>query len=661
MSKFARIGLFVVLSLVVMATSSSAAEELFTLQMLTRSSNEAAVEAWRVNVDPTPLERGAESLVFDLFDGQRHVVTRTEVERRGRGDLVWRGELEDGGQAVLTLKHGHVVGALFTDHGTYELITSPEGQIFQKLDPWAAPPCANEGHVHEHKPARSVFGLGTRPVVDTEPTVAARNRTNIDVMIMYTVDALLGAGGTSAIEATAQSAVDMANTAFVNSGTVAFFTLVHTAGVIHYNDSGDLVADRNWVTNDATVALLRDAYKADLVGLLVEDGGGYCGVAHLMNGDDDPSTFGDYGFQVTARSCAVGNLSYAHEHGHNMGLWHDRGVLGSNPNTIYDWSHGHVVDGKYRTVMAYPSTCTSGCSRGPYFSNPGVIHQNVATGVVNEADNAWTIDLIAGYTANYRSCSGNNSLNFGTATVQDSYSTTSLSGVCLPRVVMGPASHNGGDPGTLRLRNVGLGSFQHTFQEWDYLNGSHGNETAGWLAVPDGASSLGSLDVESGSIYIDDHGSTIVFSRSFSSPPVVIASVTTENESSAVTTRIHSVVNGGFRIELQEQESAGAHSEEVVHWIAIERGTTTVNGKTLIVGRTGTEVDEDWFTINFGQSVSNLTFLAAMQTMNGADPATLRYKSLSGSSVKVRVHEEKSEDNETGHNNEVVGYIVIGD
>ncbi|MEM8961470.1 MAG: hypothetical protein AAGD38_08335 [Acidobacteriota bacterium] len=84
-----------------------------------------------------------------------------------------------------------------------------------------------------------------------------------------------------------------------------------------------------------------------------------------------------------------------------------------------------------------------------------------------------------------------------------------------------------------------------------------------------------------------------------------------------------------------------------------------VGGK-LIVGRTGTVVDEGFTTIGFGQPVIKPTFLAAMQTMNDSDPATIRFTNLSIMSVRVQIDEEQSEDSETNHGNEMVGYVVIG-
>ncbi|MEM9598221.1 MAG: reprolysin-like metallopeptidase, partial [Acidobacteriota bacterium] len=196
----------------------------------------------------------------------------------------------------------------------------------------------------------------------------------------------------------------VSNTAFANSQTNAQFTLVHTAQVA-YNDSGNIRNDRNWAQADPTVNALRDQYAADLVGLLVENGGGGCGVAFLM-GNESAAGFAPFGYQVTARSCAVGNLSYPHEHGHNMGLQHNPQNGAPQSQAYRNYAYGHYNNGNYRTVMSYSNPCSSGCTRRPYFSNPNVVFQGAATGIANQRENARVIDEVAPFTANYRSGGG---------------------------------------------------------------------------------------------------------------------------------------------------------------------------------------------------------------------------------------------------------------
>ncbi len=238
--------------------------------------------------------------------------------------------------------------------------------------------------------------------------------------------------------------------------------------------------------------------------------------------------------------------------------------------------------------------------------------------------------------------------------------TVNISGFTNPRVVMGPPSFAGSHPSTIRVRNVGASSFQHNLQEWDYLDGAHTNETMGYLVLDNGAQSLGSLDAEAGSANINHTWSTISFSQSFSTAPVVIAQVASFAGAQPVVTRVRNVNASGFQIRLQEEDgNNGTHVLERVDWIAIEPGTTTFDGTKIVAGRTGNSVTHAWATINFS-AVTAPVFLAEMQTFDGSDPAGLRQRNLSTTSAQVKVEEEQSGDTEVNHTTEVVGYVVVG-
>ena len=66
----------------------------------------------------------------------------------------------------------------------------------------------------------------------------------------------------------------------------------------------------------------------------------------------------------------------------------------------YSYSFGHWVNGSYRTVMSYVNPCTSGCTRHPYFSNPGIYFMNAPTGALDR-DNVRSINNTADAIANY--------------------------------------------------------------------------------------------------------------------------------------------------------------------------------------------------------------------------------------------------------------------
>ncbi len=87
-----------------------------------------------------------------------------------------------------------------------------------------------------------------------------------------------------------------------------------------------IIDDLQNVTNGvgalSGVASMRDTYRADLVTLMTATPGSpFCGVAWLMTSVS--AGFQSLGFNVVEQTCAVGNLTFAHELGHNMGLRHD--------------------------------------------------------------------------------------------------------------------------------------------------------------------------------------------------------------------------------------------------------------------------------------------------------------------------------------------------
>ena len=152
---------------------------------------------------------------------------------------------------------------------------------------------------------------------------------------------------------------------------------------------------------------MRNTHGADLVSLFVENGQ-YCGIAWI-----GPSA--SYGFSVINRGCASGNLSFAHELGHNFGALHDPYVdPGTSP---YAYGHGYAVPAAgWRTVMAYNNVCSAAgtsCTRIPYFSNPNLTYGSPAQplGTAATSDNARVHNQNAATVANFRT-SGTSSCTF---------------------------------------------------------------------------------------------------------------------------------------------------------------------------------------------------------------------------------------------------------
>ena len=226
-----------------------------------------------------------------------------------------------------------------------------------------------------------------------------------------------------------------------------------------------------------------------------------------------------------------------------------------------------------------------------------------------------------------------------------------------PVVVAGPLTRNGGDPTTVRLRNVTDAGFEWQMDEWDYKDGGHITETFHWMAVQRGTHTTDDGRVVVADSATVDHRWSSVALVGLDAAPVVLSQTVTTNGSTAVTTRMRNVSADGFDVQIEEEEAADSiHADETVDYIAIGAG---VSGG-WDVGVTPDAVTHRNYVITADAAIDDGdAFLAAMQTTDGGDSATTRLKSRTGNSFTVHVEEEKSRDNETGHTTEVVGYVAM--
>jgi PGF-CTERM protein len=233
-----------------------------------------------------------------------------------------------------------------------------------------------------------------------------------------------------------------------------------------------------------------------------------------------------------------------------------------------------------------------------------------------------------------------------------------------PVVLMKPVSFEGSHPVHVRLRNVESGGFEFKLEEWPDKDGSHTNETVSYLVLEAGAHTLGGgTSIEAGTRRVDEAFTNVTFTHDFASAPVVVSQSQTAVEGDAVVTRNRAIDAAGFETRLQEAESTdGDHRHEVVGYVAVEAGTTSVGTTTLGAGRTG-DVSEYDESVAFPDGVGGEApvFLADMQTTNGVDTAQLRYDSLDADGASVWVEEGESGDYETDHADETVGWLAFGE
>ncbi len=247
----------------------------------------------------------------------------------------------------------------------------------------------------------------------------------------------------------------------------------------------------------------------------------------------------------------------------------------------------------------------------------------------------------------------------------DSWKTITLNKSYLnPVVVAGTPSRNGGDPITIRVRKVTSDSFEIAVDEWDYRDGRHGIETVSFMVVEAGEYVLGNGAVLKADVATATHRWTNVnFSASVAldSTPVVLAQISSTNEADAANARIRRVTDKGFQVRVQEEEAADyVHAAESIGYIAITTGLGNQAGSKFEVGLTPNAVTHLPFNIDFSQNFSSAPlFFSSMQTVNGGDAATIRYRSLTQNRARIFLEEERSLDREIAHNPEVVGYLAM--
>ncbi|MEZ5424317.1 MAG: M12 family metallo-peptidase [Pyrinomonadaceae bacterium] len=350
----------------------------------------ASVREAEIVVDAAALRGGPRSVItlplFDdkVFDARQNSTEGSE--NLGQDNFVWRGKLNDGkfvGDVVLTYNKGYVSGLIYSPDAVYEIAPKGQKNILIELDQSLFPPCGGE-----------IEGEKTMAERVTAPSGNTDSGDRIDVLVLYTAAVRTSAGGDTQAQTIAQQAIAATNTAYINSKIRQRVRLVG-AELTALNETGTFSTELSNLRADTTTGARRDALKADLVDMLTNSTAA-CGIGYLMGSLPGSP---DRGFSVTARTCAVGNLSFAHELGHNMGSQHNP-ENGSGPT--FPYAFGHYVNGVFRTVMSYSDPCTSGCTRVAHFSNPVITYSGYATGIDNARDNARSINNTADSIANYR-------------------------------------------------------------------------------------------------------------------------------------------------------------------------------------------------------------------------------------------------------------------
>ena len=193
------------------------------------------------------------------------------------------------------------------------------------------------------------------------------------------------------------------------------------------------------------------------------------------------------------------------------------------------------------------------------------------------------------------------------------------------------------EPYTLRVLSRDTAGFTFIVDEWEYQDGKRTDTvTVHWLAVQAGVHTLADgRVVEAGTLLADDSAGSVTFSAGFAAGPVVVTSVMSAIDATAVDASPISVTATGFEARLQsEQARAGFDRvQELVGYVAFGAGP---NVKTLTSG------SHFGMSVAFDGAVGAPVVLADTQTRKDADPQSTMIWTVATRSATLFLSEEQS-------------------
>ena len=352
-------------------------------------------------------------LRLDLFPDVSLLATRRRLEPTANG-MSWVGVL-DGyplSDVVFVQVGDQLVGNVFTPFGVFRLAREGGAYVVQQLDE------GNEIHDVNDAVIPPDEALGARTFA---PALASPDNGGlIDVMVVYTRDALAGFGGETAARAAIDLVVAETNQAFRNSDINSAIRLAHSQ-VIEYEESGTSATDLSRLQSRTDgfmddVHALRDRVGADLVVLITERMSDAAGRGYLSS----LRSSGESGFSTVARRSTTTGRTFAHELGHNLGAHHDWFV--ESAGGAFRSAKGYTsVPGRFLDVMAYFDHCQHlglRCVSALQYSNPRTFRDGHPTGIAEgtkvtcttrdpeqvdcDADSAGALNRMIGIVARFR-------------------------------------------------------------------------------------------------------------------------------------------------------------------------------------------------------------------------------------------------------------------
>lgn len=269
---------------------------------------------------------------------------------------------------------------------------------------------------------------------------------------------------------------------------------------------------------------------------------------------------------------------------------------------------------------------------------------------------------------------------FTTVTFRQTYDT-------IP-IVVATATASGGQPCSVRIRNITVNGFDISQVEPANLDGMHASMTIDYVAIEPGVHELADgTKIEAGtrSTTTLQHGSdvlgsegwdTINFTQTFSTAPTVLALIQgMANESNNppavasspwLVTAIQNVYSGSMQIALERAEvnTGSVTSNETIGYIAIEsnrQGTIgSIDYETRITADHISGWDNGCYSTSFNNTYASAPKVIATQNRHdGGDGGWVRICSKNSSGVGFTIDEDDYRDSERSHTTEAAGMVVF--
>ena len=287
----------------------------------------------------------------------------------------------------------------------------------------------------------------------------------------------------------------------------------------------------------------------------------------------------------------------------------------------------------------------------------------------------------------------------GTASLNDTYSVSSWITVPLqqnystPPLIFAMPTQVGGDPVTIRVRNITTSNFEMLQVEPNGSDGPHAAMNINYIAVdpgvhflPDGTKLIAGkygTQTEQGNIPgLTTGWDDISFANPFSSTPIVLGSIqTANNEIGNIATdpsepflavTIQSVVSNGFQVALERAEVApgGVYISETVAYLAIEsakQGTfkdvsnVEIQYETILTDKKIKGWSDGAYDVTYINTyVDPPNVVGAQQTRYGNNGGWLRERNAKTNTVvRLAIDEDQYNDSERYHIAEIGGLLIF--